>query len=396
MLKLLFILSVLLLSRETSGATCIFSLVNAYTCNLYDVNVQSESDELVIAGNHLSDYNDTLVTSIVVTNFSMIVLHKNILDTFPNAEVLFIAPIGLQRIPDQALDSCRNLTQIQIEENPLTTLQARVFASCDALVLINIRSGQLRDVSPEAFYGLTNLVILDLDNNQITSLDAGVFDQKPLLVMVSLRENKLTRLESAMFASIENLGLLYLQGNPIEEIESSTFEGSSSLLQLELQNCNITKIHPDAFKSLGKLTTLYLQNNKLRTFESGTFTPLTGLSTINLQGNQIKRLNSNAFGQHVNATTFNINLNQLDEVESDLFSHFPNVNYISALGNTCIDKIVTNMSWIPEQFEECFSNWVTPRTTSLPTTSTQGSASLQISSFLLGIVSVTIFVRKFC
>lgn len=392
MAKLLFVVLILASARQGFAATCHYFVNNGYNCELYDVNVQTENDPLVITGSHLTGYDSLQVTSLTVFNYSMAVLHKNIFDTFPNLQSLSVFSIGLERIP--ALDSCQNLTTITIAANLLTTLQARVFSSCESLLFMNIHDSQLENVSFEAFHSLHKLAILELRNNQIASLDARVFDQNAALFMLDLSGNKITTLEPSIFASLVNLQILNLRQNLIDEIESTTFGNLRSLAQLDLQMCNITKIHSDAFKDLEKLQTLYLGINKLVTIEPGTFTPLISLTGVNLYNNQIKRLNSNSFGQHVNVTTFDIDLNQLDEVESNFFNRFPNLNRISAIGNVCINDDVSNMSWIPWKFEECFSNWITPRTSTLPTTSTQGAASVKISTFLVGVAAILVFMTK--
>lgn len=384
-----FVLLILMSFRESSAASCNFYYnINGYNCDLYDVSVQSESDMLEITGNHLEGYNNTRVDFVNVLNHTMAVLHKNILETFPNVQSLTISSIGLQRIPDQAFGWCSKLEYLFIEPNPLTTLQAGVFGNCNELTGIYIRNGNLKDVSPTVFHGLGKLRAVNFENNSIASLDAGIFEQNANLIIVNLNGNKISRFDPSTFAHLVNLLFLELMGNSIQEIGETMFESLHSLTSLYLQNCDVKKIHSNAFKNLEALSALHLQNNNLETIEPGTFAPLKNLRALYLNENKIRRLNANAFGSsHPSATILELTSTQLDEVEEGLFDAFPKLMYVDATGNICIDQLVTVLSKIPDEFKECYENWVTPRATTLPgstiQTSTQGAASVNISIFVI-------------
>lgn len=380
---------------------CIFSIRNGrYSCDLYNANIQSESDELTFDGIHMTDYGNINVTSARVLLSVVKVLNNEILVKFPNLQRLEITLVQLERISDSAFGSCSELTEINIAKNPLSALQARVFANCQKLESIQIRSS-LSDISPEAFHGLGNLVVLDLISNGFTSLPADVFEQTPNLTFIDLSWNKIAKFEPATFAPLVLLDQLILAGNPIHEIDATMFENLHALEWFDLRECGINSIHPDAFKNLVKVRILYMQYNNLQILGPGTFTSLESLQILDLQRNQIKRLNSNAFGHHPNATTLEIAHNGLDEVEQGFFNAFPNLRYINALNNTCVNYPISNMSTIPAEFAECYLNWITPRTSPLPTTpgaetTTRGSASVNIPSLLIAFATLYTFVNKKC
>lgn len=376
--KRLTILLFLAFIRGSSAASCWFYYnINGYNCDLYDVNVQTESDVLEITGEHEPNYNNSRVDYVTILNLTMVVLHKNVLEIFPNVQQIKISSIGLQRFPDQAFGACSRLTNLDVEPNPLTTLQAGVFASCSELTGIYFRNGNLKEVSPEAFHGLGKLRALGLENNDIESLDARIFDQNRDLIILDLNGNKLSTLVPSVFAPLVNLQFLRLEGNVIEEIGATMFESLGSLVALYLQNCSIKKIHSDAFKTLESLSTLYLENNSIETVEPRTFASLQSLRALYLNQNRIKRLNANAFASNYSSANFILEFksNLVDEVEEGLFDAFPRLMHVDALNNVCIDQLLVtrDLSRIPAEFKECYENWITPRSTTVTGSTTEGT-----------------------
>lgn len=368
-----------------------------YSCDLYDANIQSESDVLVFEGVHIPGYGDSRVTRVYIDVSSTVrVLNNEICVKFGNLEYLTIASVQLERFSNQAFGPCSQLTELIVAQNPLSTLQANIFENSPRLVFLMFINA-LNNISRESFHGLYNLEGLFLSDNNITSLDAGIFEQNPALTFIALGFNKLTIFHPYTFgASVE---YLILRGNPIEEIDEIIFANADGLRQLDLSYCAIRTIHPDAFRNTGRIQYLDLRGNNLESFASGTFTALSDLLSIDLSYNHINRLNTNTFGFHPIATNFNIDHNGLNEIEKGFFNVLPNLTTISALGNTCVNVRFSDMTMIPAELAECYANWIAPTTSSLATTSslettsitpasttestTEGAASVKVSMFLI-------------
>lgn len=388
-LALLFLVSTVFSSKSSADPSCTFSedyfddITATYSCNLVDTSIQSDSDVLLIGGDHVPGYGDLNVTSVTIDTSSIVrVLNNEIFAKFENLERLTIESVRLERFGDQAFGSCSELVELIVNENPLSTLQARVFANCTKLERIEIWDS-LNNISREAFFGLKNLVNLDLSYNKIASLEAGVFDHNPALSFIDLSWSKLIRFEPFTFTA--SVVTLWLHQNPIKEIDESIFANAHALTDLGLNQCEIRTIHPDAFKNTEKLMFLSLQSNRLESFASGTFTSLINLESIYLSSNRIKRLDSNAFGIHPNLSIFEIEHNELDEVEEGFFNAMPGLTDISVYNNTCVN-FVFNISTIPDDFAGCYANWV-----SSSEFTTQGVASVKLSGFL--IVLATFYTK---
>lgn len=362
MAKFITLLLVLATFRENSAATCNFSFkLPYYICDLYDVNVQTESDVLDITGTHLNGYSNSLVGVVNISDSTMTILHQSILNTFPDAKELIITSAGLQQIPDKAFGAFWQLIAVYIHANPLLTLQAGVFAECDELKIISIQNG-LKGFAPEIFHGLYNLRNLYLSNNSIDRLDVKMFQDNYNLELIDLSRNKITQFEALTFASLINLKTLNLRANQIVEIDAN------------------------AFKSLEKLDYLYLDENNLTSFKPGTFTSLKILKYFLAGNNRIKSLSSNAFGQHVKLINFSISSNQLDEIEPNFFAAFPYMQLLYAEDNVCVNATVSGPLSIDSRLSRCFSNWNSARNLFPPTTeaTTQGATSVEMSSILVG------------
>ncbi|KAK6039731.1 leucine Rich repeat-containing domain protein [Cooperia oncophora] len=76
------------------------------------------------------------------------------------------------------LDGMRNLQQLNLRNNSLTSVDENTFASLRFMTTLDLAHNSLTKIAKRTFSHQTKLFWLDLSNNQLTGFEEGTFDTK--------------------------------------------------------------------------------------------------------------------------------------------------------------------------------------------------------------------------
>lgn len=123
-------------------------------------------------------------------------------------------------------------------------------------------------------------------------------------------------------------------------------------------------LKPGMFDYFVNLVRLYLADMGIEEIPEEAFQNLANLEWINLNSNNIERFNSNSFGIFTKLESFDLELANVDEIERNFFDNFPALKNIDLTGNECVSKGFSGVKNMLPDFNDCFENWDSPRTTS--------------------------------
>ena len=198
--------------------------------------------------------------------------------------------------------------------NNITRIRARSFSVVPNLTEINLRDNNIRSLDERAFEGLGLLRNLTL-HEELVSFESGVFrfffDLTSLeMVMPSanlyIPQKEICRLKHLQqltlggfnlksvkfercFEDLTQLRVLTLFFMYIHSISSVTFRSFRLyLVELYLNNCGLHTLDVDTFKHFSKLTVLNLNTNSITYLPDTIFTSLTSLTTLDVSNNNLK------------------------------------------------------------------------------------------------------------
>ena len=228
------------------------------------------------------------------------------------------------------------LKDLNLDNNNLTVLPARVFAGLTALELLDLEGNDLTVLPAGVFAGLTALKDMELDHNRLAAFPAGVFSGLTALKLLHLNDNLLTALPAGVFSGLTALEVLYLEYNNLMELSADAFSGLPNLQVLNLgANSNqLTALPEGVFSGLTALEFLGLQLNGLTTLTEGVFAGLTGLRTLYLNENSLTALPVGVFSGLTALETLYLSGNNLMELSADVFSGLPRLQLLSLHRNS--------------------------------------------------------------
>lgn len=219
------------------------------------------------------------------------------------------------------------------------------------VTVLDLQHVNLQDLEPDTFSTMKNLEDLNLCNNKLTSIPGGVFNSLNKLAYLDLSQNRLSgfldwRNLTGLGGSLSNLDL---SGNKIKFIRKHALFNLTGLETLNLSSNKIAILPGLLFHSNPFLTNIYLSNNSINIIGSGTFGYLNKISTLDLSQNRIVKLPYSIF-QTENTSTevityFNIQDNHLEKISEiierieikDLFIQNNNITNIT--GGMFCDKL---------------------------------------------------------
>ena len=190
-----------------------------------------------------------------------------------------LAPIDTLNLADQSimdLDSddfagLTNLTRLWLRNNSLGsgTLPTNIFNGLMALTDLDLSQNALETLDATLFDSLTALTDLDLNSNALTELDSNIFAPLTSLTNLFLNSNALTELAPNIFATLENLRVLRLNNNALISLPGGIFSGVGNV----------------DFDGLANLEVLSLNDNNLPTLPDGLFSNLGNLRAVDVINN---------------------------------------------------------------------------------------------------------------
>ncbi|CAG9788286.1 unnamed protein product [Diatraea saccharalis] len=189
-----------------------------------------------------------------------------------------------------AFANLTNLTDITLSQNQIENLQQYSFAHLPNITLINLEDNMILEISTEVFFDLPKLHKLVFTKNNISSIRDGAFLHTFNLLELDLNKNNIIHLRRRTFDGLANLRKLDLRRNRIYNLTEYTFAELWNLQELLLGKNDLKYISERAFDGLSQLRKLSLDDNKLVTLPAHLFEGVRGLSSLDLRSNELHAL----------------------------------------------------------------------------------------------------------
>ena len=253
-------------------------------------------------------------------------------------------------LEQDAFTGLNDLRKLNFTHNNLWTLPKATFCGLNSLVVLNLSSNFLQDVSNIGF-GTADpqgcripLETLDLSHNSLTTLPSDGFSQLPKLKTLRLEGNKLSEIEDHAFGGLDSLKTISLANNNLNELPPELFATSSSsssrLQELYLQNNSLKVLPPGLFSNLNQLLILNISRNEISDewLSPSTFTSLTRLVALDLSHNKLTRLDQNALRGMSSLQILNLKHNLLHTIAPNTFIRQHNL-HILLLSHNKLDQL---------------------------------------------------------
>ncbi|KAG6451294.1 connectin [Manduca sexta] len=189
-----------------------------------------------------------------------------------------------------AFANLTNLKEAGLSQNQIETLQQYAFAHLPNITTINLEDNMIIDIDTEAFYDVPKLQKLVFTKNNISTIRNGTFQHTFNLLELDLNKNNIYHLNRRTFDGLANLRKLDLRRNRIHNLTEFTFAELWNLQELLLGKNDLKYISERAFDGLSQLKKLSLDDNKLAALPSGLFEGVRGLSSLDLRSNELHAL----------------------------------------------------------------------------------------------------------
>ncbi|KOB65961.1 Uncharacterized protein OBRU01_22002, partial [Operophtera brumata] len=183
-----------------------------------------------------------------------------------------------------------NLKEAGLSQNQIGTLQQYAFAHLPNITAINLEDNMIIEIDAEAFFDLPKLQKLVFTKNNITIIRNGTFQHTFNLLELDLNKNNIYHLNRRTFDGLANLRKLDLRKNRIHNLTEFTFAELWNLQELLLGKNDVRFISERAFDGLSQLRKLSLDENKLASLPSGLFEGVRGLNSLDLRSNELHAL----------------------------------------------------------------------------------------------------------
>ena len=167
-----------------------------------------------------------------------------------------VVKTGVEEIPNDAFDSCRNLESVILADTVIN-IGSYAFARCENLKNIIIKEG-LETIGEYAFHSCSKLEGLHVPKS-IKSIHAHAFDKCSELQKIYLPAS-LTLLGHSVFAHCSSLKEVFIPGS-LAQIDHHTFYGCSNLKKVTVSK-GVYNIESQAFGSCEKLSVVLFQDTQ--------------------------------------------------------------------------------------------------------------------------------------
>jgi Leucine-rich repeat (LRR) protein len=133
---------------------------------------------------------------------------------YPSVIELNLSELKLEMILEHALDNCKKISILKLNNNKLVSLPDDVFQHTINLEVLELKNNQLRKLHPDTFVTLTKLEELLLGDNQLTELSCDLFRFKPNLKEFQVESNEIFDLEyEAIIRRLPRLDIINYNNN---------------------------------------------------------------------------------------------------------------------------------------------------------------------------------------
>lgn len=250
-------------------------------------------------------------------------IHRNqrlmcdILDDLPQSAVnLTITDNPVRHIPNGSFIHLRNLQNLRLDHNNLSTIDPLAFQGLHQLRTLNLSFNSISELSPSLFDDLHNLTFLSLTRNRLKRLPDGIFAHLLNLRTLIIRQNNLTRFSeiAASVSLLKNLTLLDLCFNALTSLSHSNVSLPESLNTLYVCRNNLSTLgcQPWFLRSIQRLD---LSDNAGLPTEAFAGVNLSRVNYLRLRSTKVNIVefleNSNIHAGHVDFTATHLNSSTL-------------------------------------------------------------------------------------
>ncbi|HRN78315.1 MAG TPA: leucine-rich repeat domain-containing protein [Candidatus Dependentiae bacterium] len=119
-------------------------------------------------------------------------------------------------LPDNIFINLSNVWYLNLNNNPIRTINERAFAGLAGLMDLDLSECSLDFIDDHAFHNLPILEDLNLNNNNLTEINDQLFTNNHHLISLWLSDNKISRITPGAFTGL-NLDELSLEGNRLDQ-----------------------------------------------------------------------------------------------------------------------------------------------------------------------------------
>uniref|UniRef100_A0A3Q2CTJ7 Toll-like receptor 13 n=1 Tax=Cyprinodon variegatus TaxID=28743 RepID=A0A3Q2CTJ7_CYPVA len=258
---------------------------------------------------------------------------------------------NLRIITSDFLKPCVHVTELDLSENHIKTINENAFKSMEKLTVLRLSQNKL-SVVPSAIQTLQNLSELDLSNNLIGTVNCHDFSNQTKLKELNLKNNSIT-LKDCVFKDLVRLQVLRLQSNQITDLKGAFKSSLSNLKRLHLNGNKLKAIRNGEFNGLKSLLNLSLHQNQIETLDKYSFVGLIKLTDIQLQSNALKKITFNLLA---NLRRLDLSDNRIQYPENATLTELPFSNL------SCLEELSINAqhhrgkSTLPSNFLQGLKN----------------------------------------
>ncbi len=180
---------------------------------------------------------------------------------FENSDIY--RPLPELTIQENTLAGLSSLTELNIKEIGVTSLENQAFDDLTSLITLTIKDNIL-GILPDSIFSTTSLESITLTNLQLREVSSNTLQGLNKLKSVTLKSNKMTSLGNALFTeSSSTLKKIDISQNDLQEISTNTFQDLQYLTELSLSQNRLTHLQRNVFNDLESLETLNLEENDI-------------------------------------------------------------------------------------------------------------------------------------
>lgn len=178
------------------------------------------------------------------------------------------------------------LREISIQHTPLATVAPFAFAGLQNITTILLSHNKILKVETNAFAGTSNVKLILLSNNPMVNIETSAFSGLTHVEHLILPSG-IRNIEPDAFYGMDAVGLLKLAFMDLTELQPFTFRGLTNIVVLSLQESDLGVICANAFDGLAHVGTLKFLNNKIDSIEALNISITHYIRNLVFQGNHL-------------------------------------------------------------------------------------------------------------
>ncbi|CDQ83880.1 unnamed protein product [Oncorhynchus mykiss] len=208
----------------------------------------------------------------------------------PTLSLLRLHHNNISALSEEFLQSCKQVTEVDLENNNIIQLSEVSFRSMEQLSTLRLGHNRLSSV-PDATRNISTLMLLDLSFNIIHKLGCSDFSNLTGLTQLFLFHNQISNLPGCVFQDLKDLRILKLGSNKILTLNDDFMSGLHKLEFLSMSYNKLSSISKGDFKGLASLKTLLLFDNQI----ANTFIHTPQLWFLDMSKNEFTALTPKLF-----------------------------------------------------------------------------------------------------